>query len=107
MSLDVVEISSRPSLSVQAVVLKFDLKGILHLLNGWRFYDIYCGSLRDTLYGKASIFGDPLAWHTYLNILGHNFHSLESLVCLNSLSASLFIVFKIYSAVIMILLCKR
>lgn len=70
------------------------------LLNGSGFHDIYCGSWSNTLDASKSICRVAVACHTCLNILGFNFHTLESLVRLDSLSAFIFIVLGIYSAVI-------
>ena len=49
----------------------------------------------------------PLIWHNFMKMFEFSFHSLESLVCLDSLSASTFIDPGKYSAVIAIFHFKR
>ena len=63
----------------------------------------WCG----TLEAHRSISGVPLIWHNFMKIVEFSFHSLKSLVCLDSLCASKFIDLGKYLVVIVIFYFKR
>ena len=82
-------------------------KASLPWLKGSIFHDMYWGNWCDTLEANRSICGVPLIWHNFMKMVEFSFHSLESLVCLDSLSTSTFIDPCKYLAVIVIFRFKR
>ena len=68
---------------------------------------MYWANWCDALKTNISISAVPLNWHNFIKIVEFSFHSLESLVCLDSLAASIFTDPGKYLAVIVIFRFKR
>lgn len=83
------------------------LKSISAPIKGSIFQGMYWGKLCDTLEAGRSISDAPLTWHNFLRTVDFSFYLLESLVCLDSLSAFTFIDPGRYLAVILICLFKK
>ena len=82
-------------------------KASLTWLKGSIFLDMCWGNWGDTPEENRFISRRPLIWHNFMNMVDFTFHSLESMVCLDSLSASTFIDPGKYLAVIVTFRFKR
>ena len=82
-------------------------KAFLPLLKGSIFQDVYWSNCCDTLQANKSMSDVHIIWHNFMKIVGFSFHSLESLLCLDSLAESTFNDPGKYSAVIVIFRFKR